>query len=221
MIRIALMVGLCLSCARHAASPEDAAFVLPGSFAQQTTMADLQTRFGPANVKRVSVPDDGGGAHAELVLFPDDPTRRAHVAFYDAKALVGVASISVRDAESRWRGKQGVHVGMSFAELRRRNGKPFGFSGFSDQYRGLARDQWSPSLGDDDAQLGTLDVGEDEHMYFGVALGLRGRGKDAPADAYPHDEASVSSDDPHYPRLGELVEVTEIAATTSLDDEWE
>jgi hypothetical protein len=133
--------------------------------------------------------------------------------------MTGVASIMVRDAGSLWRGKHGVHVGMSLADLRKANGKPFYFSGFDDEHRGWIRDQWSPAL-DDDATLGALDVGENEHMYFGVDLGVRGGGKEIPATAYPQED-STSSDDPRYPRLGEIVEVTAISAYTSLDDEWE
>jgi hypothetical protein len=30
----------------------------------------------------------------------------------------------------------------------------------------------------------------------------------------------ISSDDPNYPKLGELVEVESITAWSSLDDEW-
>ena len=69
---------------------------------------------------------------------------------------------------------------------------------------------------DKDDQLGAFDVAADEHMSFGVDLHLRG---EPPADAYPHDEASDSSDDPLYPRLGELAYVSGFEATTSLDDE--
>lgn len=227
MIRFAMMIGLCLLCACQSqrpqsvdASPAEVTFVLPGTFSQRTTVADLQARFGKANVKIISMPD-GDDTSRSVVLFPDDPTLRAYVSFHDAVALSDLASIAVRDSGSRWRGKHGVFIGMSFAELRRRNGKSFFFSGFDSEQRGLARDQWSPALDGDDGQLGAFDVGEDEHMYFGVELGLRGRVADIPVDAYPHDDVSLSSDDPRYPRLGELVEVTGINATTSLDDEWE
>ncbi|HEY0660833.1 MAG TPA: hypothetical protein VGD21_05900, partial [Lysobacter sp.] len=164
--------------------------------------------------------NDDGTLERSVVLFPEDPTRRAFVGFHDAENLSDLQSISVRDAGSRWRGKRGVHVGMSFAELRKVNGKPFWFSGFDSEHRGWVRDQWSPALDDDDATLGALDVEEDDHMYFGVDLGLRGEAKDIPANAYPSDD-SISSDDPRYPRLGEIVEVTAISATTSLDDEWD
>ena len=85
--------------------------------------------------------------------------------------------------------------------------------------RGRPRDQWSPAFGDD-AALGALDVEDDDHMVVGVDLCLRGDVRDVAGDAYPHDQ-SISSDDPRYPRLGELVVVTAINASTSLDDEWE
>lgn len=197
----------------------DSSFVLPGTFSQRTTVAELEARFGRSNVTVSEVREDDGTLVRSVVLFADDPTRRAFVDFHDDATLSGVRSITVGDAGSRWRGKHGVHVGMSFAELRERNGKPFWFSGFDSAHRGRVQDQWSPAI-DDDAGLGTLDVEEGDHMYFGVELGLRGDATTLSDDAYPRDD-SISSDDPRYPRLGELVVVTAINATTSLDDEWE
>jgi hypothetical protein len=230
MIRFVMLLPLFVLCAcqpdkspvADAASPQpaDSSFVLPGTFSQRTTLADFEKLFGKANVRIIEEPGDNNTRMLSLVLFPDDPTRRAFVGFHDSEKLTDLASISVQDAESRWRGKRGVRVGMSFAELRKLNGKPFYFSGFDNQHRGWVRDQWSPALDDKDDRLGTLDVAEDEHMYFGVNLGLRGQAKDIPATAYPVDD-SISSDDPRYPRLGELVVVTAINASTSLDDEWE
>jgi len=199
---------------------DDGAFVLPGDFSQRTSVADLEARFGKANVKIVEVPVDGGMSRS-VELFPDDPLRRAYVDFHDEPALNDLASISVRDPGSQWSGKHGVHVGMSFAELRRINGKPFYFTGFDSEHRGWIRDSWSPAVDDDDGRLGALDVDEGEHMYFNVDLGLRNGAKGIPAGAFPVDDSSISSDDARYPRLGELVEVTAISASTSLDDEWE
>lgn len=198
--------------------PTDPSLVLPGDYSQRTTVADFEVRFGKPNVKIVQEPDDP--SRRSVVLFPDDPTRRAYATFHDAAALTDLASISVRDPDSLWRGKHGVHVGMSFAMLRKLNGKPFGFYGFDSERRGSVRDEWSPALDAEDGLLGTFDVEEGEHMYFGVELGLRDSAVDIPASAYPTDE-SVLSDDPRYPRLGELVVVTGFNASTSLDDEWE
>jgi hypothetical protein len=206
---------------RAAVLPSDAepGFVLPGDFAESTTLADLQERFGPHEVLVDESPQDDGGVRRRVILFPDEPARRAYVEFHDAEALAGVASISVRDRGSIWRGKGGVHVGMSLAELRRANGGPFFFSGFDELGRAWVRDQWSPAL-DDAPRLGHLDVGSDDRMYFGVDLALTTPLAALPPGTVPRDD-SVSSDAPEYPRLDEFVEVAAIVASTSLDDEWE
>ena len=161
----------------------------------------------------------GNAGERRVVLFEADPSRRAFVEFHDAAKLAGVRSIAVRDAASRWRGKQGVHVGMSFAELRERNGKPFGFSGFDQDGTGTAHDQWSPAIGDD-ATLGKLDVEEGERMYFDVRLGLRAGAPATDKAKLPRD-SYFPSDDPRIPPLAPLLEVVGFGASTSLDDEWE
>lgn len=197
----------------------DALFLLPGDFTEQTTLADLQTRFGAVNLQVAETTDDAGVVSRSAVLFPNDPTRRAYVRFYSSEWSHGLADISVRDTGSRWRGKHGARIGMSLAELRELNGKPFYLSGFDDKNLGSARDQWSPSFDDADTVLGKLDVEEGDHMYFGVEFGLRSDVEAVPAGAFPRD-ATLSSDDPRYPGLGDLFKVTEISAYTSLDDEW-
>ena len=108
---------------------------------------------------------------------------------------------------------------MSFAELRERNGKPFGFSGFHQDGIGAVHDQWSPAIGDD-AALGKLDVEEGERMYFDVMLGLRA---DAPASekAMLQRDSYFPSDDARIPQLASLLEVIAFGASTSLDDEWD
>lgn len=192
-------------------------WVLPGPFTQGTSLADLQARFGAENVRRMKPEADAYAC--EAILFPDDATRRAYVSFHDCEKLDQLRSIEIRDRASRWRGKRGVHVGMSFDALRARNGKPFGFSGFDRDGIGRVHDQWSPAIGDD-ATLGKLDVEEGDRMYFDVMLGVRA---DAPASArsiVPRDKY-ISSDDPRIPRLAPLLEVVGFGASTSLDDEWD
>lgn len=209
-------LGACAA-ARGAEPVADDGFRLPGDYSGQTTIADLQARFGTDNVQVAPLPvvqDSRRG----LVPFPNDPSRRAYVAFHDEQTLTGIASITVRDRGSRWRGKQGVRVGMSFADLRRANGKPFYFSGFDASLQGYVQDSWSPAMNADDNALGALDMDEGEQMYFAVELGALPAAA-AHAPWFPRDEASVSSDDARFPRLGELVEVTAIRAYTSLDDE--
>lgn len=198
-----------------AAQAED--WQLPGTFSQGTSLADLQARFGTDNLRKVMPAADA--YHCEVILFPDDPACRAHAFFYDCEKLDQLRSIKVRDRASRWRGKGGVHVGMSFAELRERNGKPFGFSGFDQDGTGTAHDQWSPAIGDD-ATLGKLDVEEGERMYFDVRLGLRAGAPATDKAKLPRD-SYFPSDDPRIPPLALLLEVVGFGAYTSLDDEWE
>lgn len=199
-----------------AAQPQaaDAHFTLPADYSERTTLAELQARFGKANVKIDAT------AEYAVVLFPDDPVRRAYVAFYDPETLQHLASISVRDAGSRWRGKHGVHVGMSFARLRQLNAKRFWFSGFDGEHRAWAQGQWSPALDDDDSRLGAFDVEEGERLYFNVDLGVREPGKDIAAGELPVDE-NLSSEDPRVLRMSERIIVTGFSAGSSLDDEWE
>ncbi|RZA20857.1 MAG: hypothetical protein EOP93_04940 [Lysobacteraceae bacterium] len=190
---------------------------LPGTFSQGTSLADLEARFGADNLRKLKPGADDYGC--EVVLFPDDPSRRAHAFFYDCDKLDQLRSIEVGDRESRWRRKGGVHVGMSFAELRERNGKAFGFSGFNQAGIGNVHDQWSPASGDD-ATLGKLDVGEADRMYFDVTLGLRADVSASDKGGLPRDEY-IASDDPRIPQLAPLLEVIAFGASTSLDDEWD
>ena len=183
----------------------DSAFVLPGEFSEQTTVADLQAQFGDAHVTITDIPDASGESSRGVVLFADDPTRRATVRFYEQEPLNHLASVTVTDVGSRWHGKLGVRIGTSFAALRERNGATFYFQGFDEAGEGMVRDTWN---------AGALDVAEGELLYFGVNLRLR-----SAATAAPHDEYETASDDPRYPALGDGVEVSAISAWSSLDDE--
>jgi hypothetical protein len=192
--------------------PAEAHFVIPGDYRQGTTVMDLQARFGKANTRVVEDPE------RSLVLFPDDPSRRARVTFHDSDELEELASIQVTDPGSRWRGKHGVRVGMSLKEIRALNGKPFNFFSSLDGSTARVHDQWSVALDDDDGSLGRFDVEEGEHVYFEVEFGARD-----PATLprpFPPDE-SLSSDDPRLAGKDEALVVTGFGGSTSLDDEWD
>lgn len=218
MRKFVMGLGLCVIAAcRHGGSEPaadalpDSAFVLPGAFSEQTTVADLQARFGASNVKLSDVPDALSGTRPGVVLFPDDPTRRAYVRFYELEPLHHLASVTVNDVGSRWSGKLGVKIGTSLADLRQRNGAEFWLFGFDAEHGATVRDAWN---------AGALDVTEGERLYFGVDLRLREPVKDIPATAYPSGDESISSEDPRYPQLGEIAFVSAITAWSSLDDEW-
>jgi hypothetical protein len=191
------------------AGATDPRFTLPADFSEGTTLDDLKTRYGPENVKLTTEPGYDGSPSPLVLLFPEDPTRRAEVRFHsDSEDPLGLlASITVTEPVSIWRGKHGVRIGMSLAELRAKNGRAFYFTGFDEAGRGQVRDAWD---------VGALDVVEGDRLYFGVDLRLR---DGAPSGAYP-SEGMWSTDDPLYPQLGELVEVSGFSAWSSLDDEW-
>lgn len=228
---IALLVAVALgACAakpdvdrtRHAAGASAGAsavssWVLPGRISEWTTREDFEAMFGAGEVQLVESRDDDGHLRRGLVLFPRNPRRRAHVAFHDDENLAGLASIEVRDADSLWRGKGGVRIGMSLAEVVAINGKRFGLSGFDEHRRLHARDQWSPAVGDE-ATLGALDVDDGDRLYFGVEFGVRASAaarSDLPVHQY------LPSDDPRWPLLLEVAVVTAFSAWSSLDDEWQ
>ncbi|MCW5891003.1 MAG: hypothetical protein KIT14_10675 [bacterium] len=188
-------------------SPSDADLVLPGTFSEETTVEDLKTRYGAANVVVGELPDGEKG----LILFPNDPTLRAYVRFYDEEPMGHLAAITVVDRESRWRGKGGVRIGMSLAEVVEKNANRFLFNGFDEKHEAQVRDYWD---------AGKLDVQEGDRLYFGVDLRLRAPVEQIPKGDYPSDGGQWSTDDPQYPRLGEIAEVSAMSAWSSLDDEW-
>lgn len=185
--------------------PAEEGFVLPGAFSEQTTVDDLRVLYGESNVALTELPDGGGPG---VVLFPNDPTRRATVRFWESEPpLHHLASVTVTDPESRWVGKLGVRIGTSLAELRRRNAAEFWFVGFDAERTATVRDMWN---------AGGLDFSAGESLYFGVDLRVR---EGVPAAAHPSGGDHVSSDDPRYPKLGESAFVSSMSAWSSLDDE--
>lgn len=69
--------------AAAAAQTED--WRLPGTFSQGTSLAHLEARFGADNLRKVKPVADA--YNCEVILFPDDPARRAHAFFYDCEKL--------------------------------------------------------------------------------------------------------------------------------------
>jgi hypothetical protein len=215
LLPIAILLLACGHSAPPAEAPPTAAgesqLVLPGTFSEQTTLADLQSRFGAENVRVEEVSDGPDSTSVVALLYPDDPTRRATVRFWDGETMQHLASVTVTDPESTWRGKLGIRIGTTFAELRALNGTEFFYSGFADDGSGSLRDGWN---------AGALDVAEEDSLYFGVELSLRPPSGVELGTVAPNGELSLSSDDPRFPRVGELAVVRALTAWSSLDDEW-
>lgn len=102
------------------------------------TLASLQQRYGAANVKEDDVPGAEGEQVPGWVLYPDDPKRRVYIYLDDAGAHPSL--LSVLDVESQWQRSDGVHMGLTLADLVKLNGQPIEFSGFGWDYGGTVSD---------------------------------------------------------------------------------
>lgn len=185
----------------QASTEIDADFVLPGDFAPHTTRADLEGRFGKKNVRIDQVPGGEGETYRGIILFPNDPQRRAYLYFVDEKTLAGLNTVRIMDAGSRWSLANGLRMGMLLKDVVAMNGKPIKFHGLDWDYGGTVT---------------SLEGGKLARSTTAGALlnfSLRSRDDLAPQDenAYPIGEPEFSSDDSEYPRQGEIIEIGEIS----------
>jgi hypothetical protein len=183
------------------------ALVLPGPLAADATPDSLRRYFGAGNVRIGDVPGAEGETFHGVILFPDDPTRRAYLYFQDESALRGLSLVRVFDAESRWKLDDGIAIGTTLAELVRRNGKPITYSGLGWDYGGVVQDFGG----------GTLEPHKGQVMRS-WRLGPKDDTADA-ANAYPIGEDSYRSDDPRYPRQGDVVVVNELSVSFPGEDD--
>jgi hypothetical protein len=173
--------------------PTPAALVLPGDFAPDTTLEQLQQRFGAASAQARQIAGTEGESFRGVVLFPDDPSRRATLYFQDEKNLRGLSMVSVDETSSQWKLASGAGIGTSLAELRKINGRPFTFSGFDWDYGGTITD-W---------RGGKLQPASDNAVF--VRLQLRTPEGGSSDKDYPVGDSNFSSDDPRWADLGLVV----------------
>ncbi|MGY0505331.1 hypothetical protein [Luteimonas sp. e5] len=172
---------------------------LPGALTADTTLQQLQARYGTDNVRVVDdLPLAEGDTTRGIVLFPEQPERRATLYFTDTAALAGLASVRVSDPGSLWHFASGVRIGMPLQELVTINAAPVTFYGLSWDYGGRVAD-WNGGKLDPSAG----DIGE-----LGVRL------EPAPSaggDAYPEGDSEYRSDDARWPRLGSALQIGELS----------
>lgn len=193
MIRALLSILLATTAAQ--AKADD--FVLPGTFTRDTTLAELRTRYGAANVVEQTLDGAEGETFPGLVLFPDDATRRAEIIPREDPAHDGISAIRVNAMTSKWKLDTGVHPGMTLAQLVALNGQPITFSGLDWDYGGAIQ-QWHG---------GKLEPEDGGAVFRSLRLT---RGDDAPENSYPLGDGDFRSDDRKFPKQGEVMVVGEI-----------
>ena len=196
------------------AAPQPAAsaetWELPGNLSPLTTRAELDARFGKANVRDDTLPGaEGEGEVPALTVFPNDAKRRLRLVLDPEQPNnqdAPIQELRVSDPDSRWHDRNGLHPGMSLAELVKRNGAPISFYGLNWDYGGSVQD-WHG---------GKLANGVGDALFHRVTLAAR---SGVNADALPTGDGSFRSDDPRWPTLGKDMVVAELGISWPHDSE--
>jgi len=161
----------------------DSTYLLPGFFHAKVTLDNLRRRFGPNNARVGKVAGAEGDEVTGVVLFGDDPQRRAEVFFADEANQRGIGSIRVTGAKSRWHFDNGLRLGVTLGELVAKNGAPISYSGLDWDYGGAISD-WHG---------GSLESLSKEVPPKGIGLTHA-----ANASGFPLGEGTYRSDDKKY-----------------------
>lgn len=171
---------------------------LPGAFKASTTLDELRQRFGTQNLTIEKIPLAEGEETDGVILYRDDPSRRAYVYLRDAQDHASLNTILISDANSKWTTSDGIGMGMPLADLVQRNGAPIRFHGLGWDYGGTI-DDWNG---------GRLAPAESGSGRLLIRLSPRPN-LDKPN--YPLGDGLFSSDDPNYPTAGQDLVVGEFA----------
>ena len=169
-------------------------FVLPGPITADTGADGLRRIYGAANVTEGNLPAAEGETVHGVILFADDPTRRAYVYFQNEKALTGLSMLRVMDASSQWRSTQGIRIGMPLPDLIAINHRPFEFLGFDWDYSGQITD-W----------LGGKLASAKNRAALRVQLGHGELPKDVAYNKLPIGDHAFRSDHPQLARMKPVV----------------
>ena len=161
----------------------DSTYLLPGFFHTKVTLDNLRRRFGANNVRVDKLNGAEGEQFDGIVLFGNDPQRRAEIFFADEANQRGIGSIRVIGDKSRWHFDNGLRVGVTLAELVAKNGAPISYSGLDWDYGGAITDWHGGRL---------------EAMTKGSPPKSVGLTHAENASGFPLGEGSYRSDDKKY-----------------------
>ncbi|UXI65782.1 hypothetical protein [Tahibacter amnicola] len=183
----------------------DATYVLPGALNKDISVDMLRRRFGAQNVTVTDIDGAEGEVLRGVVLFENDPLRRAEIFPQHDSPVRGISSIRVSGTRSRWRLDNGVHLGMTLDDLVKKNGKPVSFSGLDWDYGG----------GISDWHGGRLAPRDGDNVFRAILLT---HGDEFEADSFPIGDSTFRSDDKRYPKQGSILFVGELMVSFPGDE---
>lgn len=108
-----------------------------GPFAKDASEETLVETFGGDEVVAEEIDGPEGSSLDATLVYPNDPTRRLVVLWWDEEARARPASIII-EKESTWTAPGGIHVGTTLVQVEKINGARFTLSGFGWDYGGSA-----------------------------------------------------------------------------------
>ena len=180
---------------------------LPGDLGPLTTQAQLEARFGKANLREETFDGaEGMGTYPVLVAFPDDPTKRLELLLDADNKDAPIQELRVSGVESKWHDATGLRPGMTLGELVKLNGAPVSFYGLAWDYGGTVQD-WHG---------GKLANAVGNPLFRRVILTAR---TGADGNALPQGDATFRSDDPKWVNAGKDMVVGELGISWPHDGE--
>ena len=171
---------------------------LPGDLGPLTTQAQLEARFGKANLREETFDGaEGIGTYPVLVVFPDDPRKRLELVLDGDNPDAPIQELRVTSTDSIWHDAAGLRPGMTLAELVELNGAPVSFYGLEWDYGGTVQD-WHG---------GKLANAVGNKLFHRVTLSAS---KAAGDRALPSGDTTFRSDDGKWPDIGKDMIVAEL-----------
>jgi hypothetical protein len=125
---------------------------------------DILAQYGKA-ARREDIPGAEGETAKAVVLYPDDPSRRLVITFWD-DAQTAVQSVTAGPEATAWAGPLGLHPGTPLAEVVKANIHNFSFTGLGWDYGGYIVNFWN-------GRLTTLPGGCAAQVRLGVPAGAK------------------------------------------------
>lgn len=180
------------------AAPVVESWELPGDLGPLTTQAQLEARFGKANLREETFDGaEGIGTYPVLVAFPDDAAKRLELLLDADNKDAPIQELRVSNPDSQWHDATGLRPGMTLGELVKLNGAPVSFYGLAWDYGGTVQD-WHG---------GKLANAVGNPLFRRVTLAAR---EGADDNSLPQGDATFRSDDPKWTNAGKDLVVGEL-----------